>query len=199
MGTEKLETEVRQEQILQAALTLIANHGTEGLSIGAVARRIGLVPSAIYRHFESKDEIIEAVLDLIGERLLENVKAVGGEIWDSVERLRQVLLRHVKLIRENEGILRIVFSESLYTGKPERKAKVYEVIRRYLREVEELIKEGQKAGLIRSDVVPATLALMFLGLIQPAAFIWHLSDGKFDVTKQVERAWQIFQEFIMAK
>jgi hypothetical protein len=37
---------------------------------------------------------------------------------------------------------------------------------------------------------------MFLGLIQPAAILWNLSDGEFDVTKHAEKGWQLFQETI---
>jgi len=40
---EKLNTEVRQEQIIQAAMNLIASGGLKGLSMAALANRIGLV------------------------------------------------------------------------------------------------------------------------------------------------------------
>jgi hypothetical protein len=33
---------------------------------------------------------------------------------------------------------------------------------------------------------------MFLGLLQPAIFLHHLSGGLFDIEKQTERAWTIF-------
>jgi hypothetical protein len=35
---------------------------------------------------------------------------------------------------------------------------------------------------------------MFLGLIQPAALLWHLSEGEFDVTQHVEKAWNLLSE-----
>jgi AcrR family transcriptional regulator len=59
MATERLETDIRQDQITQAALGLVAAKGVAELSIAGVARRVGLVPSAIYRHFKSKDEVLE--------------------------------------------------------------------------------------------------------------------------------------------
>ena len=62
---EKLNTEVRQEQIIQAAMNLIASRGLKGLSMAALANRIGLVPSAIYRHFKSKNDIVDMILDFI--------------------------------------------------------------------------------------------------------------------------------------
>ncbi len=37
---------------------------------------------------------------------------------------------------------------------------------------------------------------MFLDLIQPAAILWQISEGKLDITKQTEWAWQLFREAI---
>ena len=73
MSAEKLETDVRQDQIAQAALNVISSHGLKALSVARVARQVGLVTSAIYRHFHSKDAVLDAVLGLIGDRLRENV------------------------------------------------------------------------------------------------------------------------------
>lgn len=192
MSAEKLETQVRKEQIAEAALGLIGRYGLQGLSVARVARQVGLVPSAIYRHFEGKDRVLDAVLELIGSRLHGNVRAVTSEGRDPLEQLRHLLMRHISLIRDNQGIPRVIFSDELYAGRPERRRKVYEIITGYLKSVAQLIRQGQKAGRLRESADPDVLAVMFLGLVQPAAILWHVSDGAFDVTKQAERAWKVF-------
>ena len=70
MRAAKLHTDIRQEQIVQAALGVVASHGLRGLTVQRVARQLGLAPSALYRHFRSKDEVLTAVLALIHSRLL---------------------------------------------------------------------------------------------------------------------------------
>ena len=55
MSDQKLDTEIRKEQIAEAALGLLASQGLGRLSVAAVARRVGLVPSGVYRHFMNKD------------------------------------------------------------------------------------------------------------------------------------------------
>lgn len=193
MEAQKLNTEIRQDQLAQAALSLIAAYGLKGLSVARVARRIGLVPSAVYRHFSSKDKLLSSVLDLIGKRLLSNV-AVASTGGDTLEALRVLLMGHVRMIRENRGILQVVLSEDVHNGHPERKARVHALVKGYLGKLAEMVARGQANGEIRPDADPATVSLMLLGLVQPAAILWHLSDGGFDVTKQVERAWQLFSE-----
>ncbi|MCI0540846.1 MAG: TetR/AcrR family transcriptional regulator, partial [Verrucomicrobiales bacterium] len=177
---------------------LIAKQGLKRLSIASVARRIGLVPSAIYRHFENKDQMLDAAIDHIGEMLLTNVRIVCEETTGPVERLHRLLMRHIRLIRENVGIPRVVFSEEVYNGRPERKATVYAMISKYLDRVATIVREGQEQNRIRRDVDPKTVALMFLGLVQPVAILWHMSDGKLEVTRHTEKAWKVFSEAIQA-
>ena len=199
MRAEKLGTKVRQDQIAGAALQLIGAHGVRGFSLAMLARRVGLVPSAIYRHFGSKEEVLDAALDHLGSRLHHNLELVTEDASDPLERLHALLVRHVRLIRENQAIPRIIFSEEVFSGNTERKAKVRGIIRRYLEGVAETVREGQEQARIRADVDPRVVAVHFLGLIQPAAILWHLSDGRFDVTRQTERAWQLFRDGIEAR
>ena len=77
MADAKLQTRIRREQIAAAALQLVASEGVKRLSIAAVARRVGLVPSGIYRHFKSKDAMLDAVLDLLDAKLQANVEAAA--------------------------------------------------------------------------------------------------------------------------
>ena len=79
MSEEKLHTGIRQEQIVLAAMNLVATQGLRSLNVAGVARRIGLVPSAIYRHFKGKEQVIDAVLEHIRGMLVDNVEAVCAE------------------------------------------------------------------------------------------------------------------------
>lgn len=192
MGTKKLDTEVRQRQIAEAALEIIADGGIEELNTAGIARRVGIVPSAIYRHFAGKDDVLDAVLDLIDDKLQGNVRSVCDQIDDPMERLHTLLMRHVEMIRQNEAIPHIVFSESVYGGQAVRKKKLYKIIQAYLDQIALIVEEGQNEGSIHDKINPDEVAVMFLGMIQPGAILWHLSDGEFDVNKQAEKAWQIF-------
>jgi AcrR family transcriptional regulator len=199
MRAAKLQTDIRQEQIIQAALRVVASDGLKGLTVQRVARQVGLTPSAIYRHFQGKDEVLKALLALIQARLLANVRAVCAETPDPLDRLRRLLQRQLQLIRENPAIPRIVFSEEVSHGHPERQATISRIIQEFLERVGDLIRQGQQTGHIRADVTPDTLALMFLGLIQPVAFLWHISGGTLDVAAHTEQAWQVLSQAISAK
>ena len=194
MGTEKIQTQIRKDQIVRAVLDLISRHGLKGLNVAAVAAEIGLVPSALYRHFKGKEAMVDAALEVIRRKLLGNVDAVCKETEDPLERLRLLLGRHLEMIRDNQAIPRIIFSED--AGYPDRKKKVYQTVKTFLSRVEAIVRRGQKSGQIRGEYTPEMVAVLFLGLFQPAAVLSYLSGGRYDVERHIRRAWPIFREAI---
>lgn len=198
MSIERVAGEARREQIVEAALELMGKQGAAGLNMAVLARRIGVAPSAIYRHFASKDQILDGVLELLRKRLIGNVSIVRSQAADPLDQLKRLLILHLRLILEHRALPRIIFSGDIYSSSPERKEKTFGIVESYLQEVAEIIREGQKGGRIRPELAPEILSIVFLGLIQPVAILWDLSDGKFDAAKQVEKAWPLFYSAVRA-
>lgn len=196
MAADKLDSEIRRDQIAQAGLEIFGTRSVGEVSMADIARRVGLVPSAIYRHFRGKDEVLDAVLELIGRRLLANIDPPGEPSGGTLDRLRGLLMRHVRFVRENQAIPRIIFSDEITGGNPQRKARAHEIIRGYLQRVAAIVRAGQGAGEIRADLDPETIAMLMLGIVQPGAVLWHLSEGRFDVTRHAQRAWEVLQAAI---
>ena len=192
----KKGTAIRREEIINAALTLVANQGVRSMTIDRIARLVGIVPSAVYRHFAGKSEIIAAVLTMIVGRMKHNVYEVDKENKDSLVAFRNLLMRQIKLVKEFMVIPHILFSEEVYRENPSLKAQLHDLINGFLSALAELVHKGQKQGSIRSDLDPFRVATMFLGLFQPSAFLYHLSGGTFDMVKQVDFSWKLFSAAI---
>jgi AcrR family transcriptional regulator len=192
MSDEKLDTQIRRRQIAEAALALVSDRGLARLSVAAVARRVGLVPSGVYRHFQNKGQIVAAVLKRVEDRLHENVQRAREEVDDPIERLHILLVRHLQMIREGRAVPRIIFSDELQQKYPECREQVLGIVSFYLDAIAECVRQGQQEGCIRAEVDPQTAGLIFLGIIMPAGLLWHLTDGGFDVTRHTERAWRFF-------
>jgi AcrR family transcriptional regulator len=194
--TKKLKTEIRQDLILREALKMLGRQGLEEFRIADLADKVGLVPSGIYRHFKSKDDIVNAVLDFAHDSLLANVQSVYQESSDAIERLKKLLELHLRLILENPGIPRLVFSEVIFADKARGKAKVREILHSYLAKIQELIRLGQNEGQIRLDLGPRTGAVMFLGLIVPLVILVQVTGGKFDPHTHIQQSWPLFVELL---
>ena len=69
---------------------------------------------------------------------------------------------------------------------------MYEIICSYLRQVEQLIREGQREGCVRDGVDPEAASVLFLGLVQPGVLLWTMSGGEFDIRALAEAGWKLF-------
>jgi AcrR family transcriptional regulator len=192
MAKKRFRTDIRRDQIAEAALYIVRAEGTKGLNVAAVARRVGLVPSAVYRHFKNKSEIVNAVLGLIQKRLNQNYQNVLELDLEPIEKLKILLAEHVELIGNNNAIPRIIFSEEVVGGVPDKQHQLYDIIQDVIQNVTSIVAEGQKKGAIREDIPAENIAVSFLGMIQPAAIIWNLSEGEFDLRQHSKNAWKLF-------
>ena len=196
MRAEKRPTTIRRAEIVRAALFLISSGGLKALSVAAIAHLCGLAPSAVYRHFKGKDDIIDGVLDLIGSMLAENRDRALTSGAAPGEALKRLFDLHIRMIMENRGIPRLLFSDEPYAGRADRKRKVYRIIHGYLDHVHTYIEAAQKDNTLGKRHSPSTLAYLFLGLVQPSAILWHLSDGREDITRLSSGAWDAYHEVL---
>jgi TetR/AcrR family tetracycline transcriptional repressor len=62
-GDEDRRRTLTRERVVAEALTVIAAHGVDGLSMRALATRLGVVPAALYRHVRNKEQLYDLILD----------------------------------------------------------------------------------------------------------------------------------------
>jgi len=196
MRAKKENTNVRRDQLTAAALEVIGREGVHGLSIAGVSGQAGLGASSVYRHFESKDALLDAVLDHLQQRLLRNVTEVRAEAPGAVERLRLLMERHACLLAANPAVPAIVFSDGLSAGHPGRARKIRQIIECYLGEVRAIIQEGQAEGSLKPELDPATGSVLFLGALLPAALLCQLTGGDFQILEHYRKAWPIFRQSV---
>lgn len=196
MSTEKLSTHLRKEQIVETVLLLLSKTDAKKLKITDIARHMDLAPSALYRHFKNRDAILSAVLEHIRTKLYANLENARQKTDNGIERLEELLFRHGRLISQGQGIPKIIFSDELWGQKRERRQKMYRIVTGYLAEIEDIVREGQRKKHIREGIEAQTVARMFFGIVQPAALLWHMSEGSFDIEGHIKGAWPLFLEML---
>ena len=85
-----------KERVLGAAVALADAQGVEGLSMRKLAQELGVVPMALYKHVANKDELLDAMVDVV---VGEIDPPAGGTDWKTAMRRRVLsargaLLRH---------------------------------------------------------------------------------------------------------
>ena len=152
-----------RERIIRAAGPMLVSEGYRGLSMDALAARIGMSKRTIYQHFDSKDALVLAAVEDFFERLGAETAVIAGD--ESIPLLERIERLHLTTARYLQAIPRGFF-EDLERNAPE--AARFERIRRAAhirRYLTGLLEQGQKEGLLRDDVPPEIVVEMVLASV----------------------------------
>ena len=141
-------TEVRQEEIIRAALSLVEHNGLDKLNINDIAARIELVPAAIYRHFKGREEIVAALVEYIEKRLRYNLSQMNAVHDTTVAKLKVLFDLHITLLKEEAAIPRVLYFLLSSDRNPDLKASMLSAVGFYVQQVKKLLLQGQEKGEI---------------------------------------------------
>lgn len=190
-------TEVRQQQIVDAAAILIFKYGSEHLTVKKIAAEVGISEAAIYRHFKSKKSIISFLLSHIEEVLLKDIspETVAGEPI-TLDVIEKVVRAHFSTIGVRKGISFQVIAEIISLGDKKLNKQASRTIDKYISRLHELLSDGVRDGAVRADIDLEAAATLLFGLIQGLVNIWSLSEGKFTLTEKYASLWRVYREAV---
>jgi AcrR family transcriptional regulator len=88
------EGAVRKLEIMDAAFSLFASTGYENTTVNAIIDQVGVSKGAFYYHFESKEDLLNAMVQLQVERVLSIVREViGSNELGAVEKFNLIIAR----------------------------------------------------------------------------------------------------------
>ena len=85
--TRKSQAE-RREEIIDAALLILGEHGVDGMTMARIAEAVGITPGALYRHFDSRNAILAAAVEVAIERAMSWVETADAP--DALDRLGEL-------------------------------------------------------------------------------------------------------------
>jgi AcrR family transcriptional regulator len=153
----RTDAQRNRERILGVAKDEFTRHGANA-SLDEIARAAGVGPGTLYRHFPTRDALIEAVY----QSEVEKIAAAGRRLSEQnppLEALRAWMLLFVDHIAAK---LIIAPALNSIVGGPSR---LYEGSRSQIQEaIESLVKRAIKSGDIRKDVEPFDLLRALIGV-----------------------------------
>ena len=178
----KKDQSKRQNEILDAALHLIAEKGIRNLTIRHLSQAMHITDAALYYYFQDKLAIIQALVS----RFEGKADAVEDELhgWAAVEA---ALIHRTELVLATPDLARVVFAEELFQGDPEVEQILFGMMQRHRKIMLRHFKEAEDAGEIRSDIPDDTLFRMILGPLRLLIKQWGMSHGAFDLRKERQK------------
>ena len=103
----------RRVQILQALAAMLEQPGAERVTTAALAARLAVSEAALYRHFASKAQMFEALIDFIEQSVFSLVNQLGERESDPVARCRKLVSLLLQFGERNPGMTRVMVGDAL--------------------------------------------------------------------------------------
>jgi TetR/AcrR family fatty acid metabolism transcriptional regulator len=167
--------EAKRQAVLNAAVTEIARRGYFGTTVSAIARRAGVADGTIYLYFKGKEAILVAIFERAMRRFSDEARrALSDAGVTAEEKLRRFVSLHLSLLGEDRDIAVIFQVEFRHT------VHILELLSRsgmrdYLGLIAQVVEQGKREGVFRSDLDPLFAAKVVFGVLDEMATDWVLS------------------------
>jgi len=174
----------RQQEILDKSIILISNKGIQGFTIKNLSKSVGISEPALYRHFESKTEILETILGQFEELADFFANMIEESNMPAKEKISFMFEKMVDIFINNPAIISIIFSEEIFKNDDHLKEIIVRIMNINEKTVENIILSGQNTAEIRDDIDEKTMALVVMGALRLMVKRWDLNDRVFDLKKE---------------
>lgn len=183
---ERVPNEVRRTRtraaILDAAETRIVERGFASTTIDSLAPDAGVSKGAVYFHFGSKDELLEALLIRSQETVFAPALALLNDPGESSATARVIAFfnRIGSLDHLGRYLLPVIVSVQGSAILPAARARLDELSDSIRHGLRGAIEQGQSTGEFDSPLPPAELAAITMALMDGMLLQWHRFGGLID-------------------
>lgn len=173
------KSEATRARILDAAAQILRKNGYSGTRLVDIAKLAGMQTGSLYYHFASREELVDALMDMGVRRAELAVTSKLNELpadTDFATRIRIAMKTHVMVVLEQENISSATI-KLLWQVPPRIRRRQIETHRRYGVFWRELLREARKAGAIRSDVDLSIVRMAMIGALNWSAD-WYKQKGR---------------------
>lgn len=183
-----------KEKILEEALKLFARSGYMGTSMNDIASQLGVTKAALYKHYSSKQEILDSIVERMNQMDLQRSKEYKmpeGEMEEVIEGYKTIALEKIKqytkvqFLHWTEEEFSSCFRKML-TLEQYRSPEMAKLYQHYLAEGPLQYMETIFNGIVENREDARQLAINFYGPIFLLYSIYDGSKNKQDVIKQLD-------------
>lgn len=187
---EELNPEIHK-RLEKAVLEVFSHSDFHKASIRDIADKAGVSFTTIYKHYESKERLVFAFVDIWMGKLTDRIVDHLQGIEDLKEKLRKVFWLQLDYYERHEGLGRIVFMT--LPMKTWMADETFEQ-RRMMDLLIDVLREGQEEGILNNEVRAGTLLDFLMGFVQRSFFMWILRGKKESLAGQAnvmfEMVWR---------
>ena len=192
MTRENLSSEDRRAATVGAVIALAADHDPGEISTTAIAKHMGVTQGALFKHFPTKDAILEAVMTWVADRLLARVDSAASAMPTASQALEAMFLAHSSFVTEHPGVPRMMFGELQRAGSTAPKRMAATMLRQYAERLRLQLERGRASGEFAPQLDMEAAATLFVGTIQGLVMQALIAGDVQRISRDAPRVFAIY-------
>ena len=143
----------RREQILQALAAMLEQPGAERITTAALAARLQVSEAALYRHFASKAQMFEALIDFIESSVFGLINQIGEREPAGRARAARIVAMVLQFGEKNPGMARVMVGDALVFEHE----RLQQRMNQFFDKLDAALRQSLRDGALADAAEPATL------------------------------------------
>lgn len=154
----------RRVQILEALAAMLELPGAERVTTAALAARLDVSEAALYRHFASKAQMFEGLIEFIEQTVFTLVNQIAEREADPSARVRKLVVMVLQFAEKNPGMTRLMVGDALVYEHERLQTRM----NLFFDKLEAAIKQNLRDAALTSVAAVAAVATGGAGAVVPA-------------------------------
>ena len=150
----------RRLQILQTLAAMLETPRGERVTTAALAARLNVSEAALYRHFASKAQMFEGLIEFIETTLFTLINRIVGETPDGAVQAQQIVAVVLGFADKNPGMTRVLTGDALVNEDERLQARINQLYDRVEASLRQALKIAQAGGSWTGDPMAESSALL---------------------------------------
>jgi AcrR family transcriptional regulator len=176
----------RREQLLAIAAQLFAEKGFRNTTVRDIADAAGILSGSLYHHFDSKESMVDELLDTFQQGLFADYDATAASDLTPLGKLEAVVRRSFAAIDEHHSEVAIFQNDAAYLSAFERFGYLTERNERFEQLWRGLLQEAVASGELRDDL-DVDLVYRFIRDTVWVAVNWYRPGGALSATEVADQ------------
>ena len=169
LGRKRMKPGERRAQILQTLAAMLEQPGAERITTASLAAKIEVSEAALYRHFASKAQMFEGLIDFIESSLFTLINQIAEREGDGADKAARMVMVLLQFGEKNPGMARVMVGDALvfeHERLHQRMNQLFERIESALRQVLRAAAQARHSSTPSADAQVRASALVALALGQ---------------------------------
>src|SRR5207344_1998216 len=141
----------RKLEILKALAQMLEAAKWERITTAALAARLGVSEAALYRHFASKAQMFEGLIEFIESTLFGLINKIGAETADGTAQAAQTVAMLLNFAERNPGMTRVLTGDALVNEDERLQVRINQLHDRLEASLRQSARIAVTAGTLPAD------------------------------------------------